>query len=77
MNVEKSAGSYLYSTASFFYLPAELWLTSPVTCYILDGFLIIYCLITTALFFREKVRCAWQTSREELREYTPTTFIYL
>uniref|UniRef100_A0A3Q4GF74 Uncharacterized protein n=1 Tax=Neolamprologus brichardi TaxID=32507 RepID=A0A3Q4GF74_NEOBR len=29
--------------------------TEPVICYFLDGFLIIYCIIVTGFFFREKV----------------------
>ncbi|XP_061578943.1 T-cell surface glycoprotein CD3 zeta chain-like [Cololabis saira] len=28
--------------------------TEPVICYFLDGFLFIYCITATALFFREK-----------------------
>ncbi|XP_041806131.1 T-cell surface glycoprotein CD3 zeta chain-like isoform X4 [Chelmon rostratus] len=29
--------------------------TEPVTCYFLDGILIIYCIIATAFYFREKL----------------------
>uniref|UniRef100_A0A3B4A8Y0 Uncharacterized protein n=1 Tax=Periophthalmus magnuspinnatus TaxID=409849 RepID=A0A3B4A8Y0_9GOBI len=29
--------------------------SDPMICYILDGVLIIYCIVATALFFREKV----------------------
>ncbi|XP_041662500.1 T-cell surface glycoprotein CD3 zeta chain-like [Cheilinus undulatus] len=29
-------------------------LSEPILCYILDGFLIVYCTIATALYFREK-----------------------
>ncbi|XP_078142118.1 uncharacterized protein LOC144539849 isoform X2 [Centroberyx gerrardi] len=32
----------------------EAYLTEPVICYILDGFLILYCIVATALLFREK-----------------------
>uniref|UniRef100_A0A3B4G8J5 Uncharacterized protein n=1 Tax=Pundamilia nyererei TaxID=303518 RepID=A0A3B4G8J5_9CICH len=34
---------------------ADNFFTEPVICYFLDGFLIIYCIIVTGLFFREKV----------------------
>ncbi|KAM9343368.1 T-cell surface glycoprotein CD3 zeta chain-like [Pholidichthys leucotaenia] len=33
---------------------SEVFFTDPVLCYILDGFLVVYCIIATALFFREK-----------------------
>ncbi|XP_037646644.1 T-cell surface glycoprotein CD3 zeta chain-like isoform X2 [Sebastes umbrosus] len=33
---------------------AEIFFTDPVVCYFLDAFLIVYCLIATMLFFREK-----------------------
>ncbi|XP_068185008.1 T-cell surface glycoprotein CD3 zeta chain-like [Antennarius striatus] len=32
----------------------EVFFTEPVTCYFLDGVLIIYCIFATALYFREK-----------------------
>ncbi|KAK2839956.1 hypothetical protein Q5P01_013696 [Channa striata] len=32
----------------------EVFFTDPVICYFLDGFLVVYCLVATALFFREK-----------------------
>ncbi|XP_035533190.1 T-cell surface glycoprotein CD3 zeta chain-like isoform X2 [Morone saxatilis] len=32
----------------------DAFFTEPVTCYFLDGILIIYCIIATALYFREK-----------------------
>ncbi|XP_071395355.1 CD247 antigen like isoform X2 [Centroberyx affinis] len=32
----------------------EAYLTEPVICYILDGFLVLYCIIATALLLREK-----------------------
>lgn len=38
--------------------PAEFLFTEPLTCYMLDGILILYCLIATVLYFREKVRCS-------------------
>ncbi|XP_028991641.1 CD247 antigen like [Betta splendens] len=28
--------------------------TDPVICYFLDGFLMVYCIVATALYFREK-----------------------
>ncbi|XP_067083830.1 CD247 antigen like isoform X2 [Osmerus mordax] len=34
---------------------AEASLSTPVTCYILDGFLLLYCIVFTGLFFREKL----------------------
>uniref|UniRef100_A0A3Q2WF70 T-cell surface glycoprotein CD3 zeta chain-like n=1 Tax=Haplochromis burtoni TaxID=8153 RepID=A0A3Q2WF70_HAPBU len=33
---------------------SDNFFTEPVICYFLDGFLIIYCIIVTGLFFREK-----------------------
>ncbi|KAM4559160.1 uncharacterized protein PAE49_013651 isoform 3-T3 [Odontesthes bonariensis] len=33
---------------------ADVFFTDPVICYFLDGFLMIYCIAATALFFREK-----------------------
>uniref|UniRef100_A0A673YA58 Uncharacterized protein n=1 Tax=Salmo trutta TaxID=8032 RepID=A0A673YA58_SALTR len=35
--------------------PVEASMTEPAICYILDGILLFYCLITTLLFFRAKV----------------------
>ncbi|XP_063743474.1 uncharacterized protein LOC134867086 isoform X2 [Eleginops maclovinus] len=35
-------------------LRSETFFTHPVICYFLDGFLTLYCLFATALFFREK-----------------------
>ncbi|XP_044072391.1 T-cell surface glycoprotein CD3 zeta chain-like isoform X2 [Siniperca chuatsi] len=32
----------------------EVFFTNPVICYFLDGILIIYCIIATVFFFREK-----------------------
>uniref|UniRef100_A0A8B9HV72 Uncharacterized protein n=1 Tax=Astyanax mexicanus TaxID=7994 RepID=A0A8B9HV72_ASTMX len=34
-------------------------LSDPVTCYILDAVLLLYCIIFTALYFRIKVRLAY------------------
>lgn len=34
----------------------EALLAPPVTCYILDGFLLLYCIIFTALFFKLKLK---------------------
>ncbi|XP_062258390.1 T-cell surface glycoprotein CD3 zeta chain-like [Platichthys flesus] len=31
--------------------------TEPVVCFLLDGILIIYCIVVTALFFKEKLSC--------------------
>ncbi|XP_076602519.1 uncharacterized protein LOC143330145 [Chaetodon auriga] len=33
----------------------EVFFTEPITCYFLDGILIIYCIIATAFYFREKL----------------------
>ncbi|XP_006788307.1 T-cell surface glycoprotein CD3 zeta chain-like [Neolamprologus brichardi] len=33
---------------------SDNFFTEPVICYFLDGFLIIYCIIVTGFFFREK-----------------------
>ncbi|KAI3355831.1 hypothetical protein L3Q82_004391 [Scortum barcoo] len=33
---------------------AETFFTEPVICYVLDGFLIVYCIIATVFLFREK-----------------------
>uniref|UniRef100_A0A8C7C9Z2 T-cell surface glycoprotein CD3 zeta chain n=1 Tax=Oncorhynchus kisutch TaxID=8019 RepID=A0A8C7C9Z2_ONCKI len=35
--------------------PAEASMTEPAICYILDGILLFYCIITTLLFVRAKV----------------------
>lgn len=32
----------------------EIYFTDPMICYFLDMFLVVYCIIATALFFREK-----------------------
>nr|XP_020465187.1 T-cell surface glycoprotein CD3 zeta chain-like isoform X2 [Monopterus albus] len=32
----------------------EAFFTEPVICYFLDGILVVYCIIATALYFREK-----------------------
>ncbi|XP_034042230.1 T-cell surface glycoprotein CD3 zeta chain-like [Thalassophryne amazonica] len=32
------------------------YVTDPITCYILDGVLIIYCIAATALYIREKIK---------------------
>ncbi|XP_068561077.1 T-cell surface glycoprotein CD3 zeta chain-like [Cebidichthys violaceus] len=32
----------------------EIFFTDPVVCYFLDSILIVYCIVATALFFREK-----------------------
>ncbi|XP_070770913.1 T-cell surface glycoprotein CD3 zeta chain-like isoform X2 [Enoplosus armatus] len=32
----------------------ETFFTEPVICYFLDGILIVYCIVATAFFFREK-----------------------
>ncbi|XP_030283358.1 T-cell surface glycoprotein CD3 zeta chain-like isoform X2 [Sparus aurata] len=32
----------------------DVFFTEPVTCFLLDGILILYCIIATALYFREK-----------------------
>ncbi|XP_041858617.1 CD247 antigen like isoform X2 [Melanotaenia boesemani] len=32
----------------------EVFFTDPVICYFLDAFLMVYCVVATALFFREK-----------------------
>nr|XP_046260876.1 CD247 antigen like [Scatophagus argus] len=32
----------------------DILFTEPITCYFLDGILIIYCLVVTACYFREK-----------------------
>ncbi|XP_051260917.1 CD247 antigen like [Dicentrarchus labrax] len=32
----------------------DAFFTEPVTCYFLDGILIIYCIIATAFYYREK-----------------------
>uniref|UniRef100_A0A4W5MJ74 Uncharacterized protein n=1 Tax=Hucho hucho TaxID=62062 RepID=A0A4W5MJ74_9TELE len=36
-------------------------MTEPAICYILDGILLFYCIITTLLFFRAKVGHTIQT----------------
>ncbi|KAF7215596.1 T-cell surface glycoprotein CD3 zeta chain [Nothobranchius furzeri] len=33
---------------------SEVFFTDPVICYFLDAFLMVYCIVATALFFREK-----------------------
>ncbi|XP_072252889.1 CD247 antigen like, partial [Leuresthes tenuis] len=33
---------------------SDVFFTDPVICYFLDGFLMVYCIAATALFFREK-----------------------
>ncbi|XP_029385857.1 T-cell surface glycoprotein CD3 zeta chain-like [Echeneis naucrates] len=33
----------------------DSYFAEPIICYFLDGFLIVYCLIVTAFFFREKI----------------------
>ncbi|XP_028249844.1 T-cell surface glycoprotein CD3 zeta chain-like isoform X2 [Parambassis ranga] len=33
---------------------AESFFTEPIICYFLDAFLMVYCIIFTALFFKEK-----------------------
>ncbi|XP_058477011.1 high affinity immunoglobulin epsilon receptor subunit gamma-like isoform X1 [Solea solea] len=39
--------------------------SEPVVCYVLDGILMVYCVVATALFFREKLSCAESQSVEE------------
>lgn len=34
----------------------EASLSPPVVCYILDGFLLLYCIVFTALFFQQKLK---------------------
>ncbi|XP_034431011.1 T-cell surface glycoprotein CD3 zeta chain-like [Hippoglossus hippoglossus] len=33
----------------------DIMITEPVVCFFLDGILIIYCIVVTALFFKEKL----------------------
>ncbi|XP_020504391.2 T-cell surface glycoprotein CD3 zeta chain [Labrus bergylta] len=35
-------------------MDAETFFSDPTFCYLLDGILVVYCLIATAFFFREK-----------------------
>ncbi|XP_060909357.1 CD247 antigen like [Labrus mixtus] len=35
-------------------MDAETFFSNPTFCYLLDGILVVYCLIATAFFFREK-----------------------
>ena len=45
-----------YISISLCFHPSEAYLTDPAVCYILDGILLFYCIVVTALFFNIKVR---------------------
>uniref|UniRef100_A0A667Z0Y3 T-cell surface glycoprotein CD3 zeta chain n=1 Tax=Myripristis murdjan TaxID=586833 RepID=A0A667Z0Y3_9TELE len=54
--MQRNRVSWLPVVKHFFSVcPAEAFLTEPVICYILDGFLVIYCLVITGFLFKEKV----------------------
>lgn len=59
-NEMEKLGCFLLLDRSFSRLfppfcPAGLVFTEPLTCYVLDGFLMAYCIIATMLYFRLKV----------------------
>uniref|UniRef100_A0A8C5AHX8 Uncharacterized protein n=1 Tax=Gadus morhua TaxID=8049 RepID=A0A8C5AHX8_GADMO len=57
----------------FLVFPSEAYLNDPAVCYMLDGILLCYCIIVTALFFNIKfshlIKCS------ELFQYFPKQMV--
>ncbi|XP_029936429.1 CD247 antigen like isoform X2 [Myripristis murdjan] len=54
MSPVKTAGVVVLLVSFCLVSSTEAFLTEPVICYILDGFLVIYCLVITGFLFKEK-----------------------
>ncbi|KAG8000570.1 hypothetical protein GBF38_016977, partial [Nibea albiflora] len=54
LNVLSLAPTFQYLMFLSSACAADDFFSEPITCYVLDGILIIYCLIATAFYFREK-----------------------
>lgn len=53
-------------------MEAGSYFAEPVICYILDGFMIVFCITATALYFREKVRNSRFSSLQYMLIEAPT-----